>query len=67
VLGEHAGIVTEAHAEAGEGEPGKLWMQDKALGVYCGKGILMLDTLKPAGKGEMSASAFLNGYGKDLH
>ena len=66
VLGEHAVIITGAHAEAGDGTPGKLWQQDKNLGIYCQHGILMIDRLKPAGKAEMSIDAFLNGYGKDL-
>lgn len=66
ILGGHAVIITEAHAEAGEGTPGALWLQDKHLGVYCQQGILMIHRLKPAGKQEMSVEAFLNGYGKDL-
>ncbi len=66
VLGGHAVIITKAHAEAGDGTPGELWRGDKTLGVYCAKGVLMLDMLKPAGKADMSTQAFLNGYGKDL-
>ena len=66
VVGGHAVIVTEAHAEAGQGAPGELWVQSKHLGIYTAKGILMIDRLKPAGKPAMSAEAFLNGYRKDL-
>lgn len=66
VIGGHAVIVTKARAEAGVGTPGEVWRKDKSLGVYTAKGILMLDMLKPAGKGEMTTAAFLNGYGKDL-
>lgn len=66
MLGGHAVIITKAHAEAGDGVPGSLWLRNKHLGIYCAKGILMLDALKPAGKGDMSSAAFLNGYGKDL-
>jgi methionyl-tRNA formyltransferase len=66
IIGSHAVIITKAHAEAGAGEPGELWLHDKHLGVYTGSGVLMLERLKPAGKSEMSAQAFLNGYGKDL-
>ena len=66
ILGEHAVIITRAHAEPGEGTPGSLWLHGKHLGVYCGKGVLMIDRLKPAGKSEMSVEAFLAGYGKDL-
>jgi methionyl-tRNA formyltransferase len=66
ILGDHAVIVTQVHAEAGEGSPGEVWRSGKALGVYTGKGILMIDKLKPAGKAEMAIEAFLNGYGKSL-
>ena len=66
VLGGHAVIVTKARAEAGEGIPGTVWNKDRSLGVYTTKGILMLERVKPAGKGEMPIAAFLNGYSKDL-
>jgi methionyl-tRNA formyltransferase len=66
ILGDHAIILTQAHAEAGEGSPGEIWRSGKAIGVYTGKGILMIDKLKPAGKAEMAAESFLNGYGKGL-
>jgi methionyl-tRNA formyltransferase len=66
ILGGHAVIITRAHAESGQGEPGTIWNKDKHLGIYCAKGILMIDELKPAGKQKMDAAAFLNGYGKDL-
>lgn len=66
IVGSHAVIITKAKAKAGTGEPGELWLNGEHLGVYTGKGVLMLERLKPAGKGEMSAEAFLNGYGKDL-
>jgi methionyl-tRNA formyltransferase len=66
IVGEHAIIVTAARAEDGSGTPGTLWHGNKALGMYCTKGILMFDRVKPAGKQEMPIEAFLNGYGKDL-
>lgn len=66
ILGDHAVIITKAHAADGEGTPGELWVHDKSLGIYTAKGILMIDKLKPAGKQEMTAEAFLNGYGKNL-
>ena len=66
VLGGHAVIITAAHAEAGEGEPGTLWHEGKSLGIYTSKGVLMLDRLKPAGKGDMPVAAFLAGYAEDL-
>jgi methionyl-tRNA formyltransferase len=66
ILGGHAVIITEAHAADGDGEPGSVWTQNKRLGIYCGKGILMIERLKPAGKQDMPIGSFLNGYGKDL-
>jgi len=66
LLGDHAVIITDASVADGEGTPGTLWHGDKTLGVYCAEGVLMIERLKPAGKGEMSIAAFLNGYGKDL-
>ncbi|HSX31324.1 MAG TPA: methionyl-tRNA formyltransferase [Candidatus Saccharimonadales bacterium] len=66
ILGGHAVIVTKARAEDGEGTPGDVWREGKRLGVYCTKGIFMIDALKPAGKPEMTTEAFLSGYGKDL-
>lgn len=66
VLGGHAVIITKAQAADGSGEPGQVWRGDKTFGIYCAQGILMIERLKPAGKQDMSAEAFLNGYGKDL-
>lgn len=66
VLGGHAVIITEASVASGEGTPGELWRGDKALGVYTAKGVLMLERIKPAGKGDMPIASFLNGYSKDL-
>lgn len=66
IVGGHAVIVTQARAEAGEGAAGALWRSGRNLGVYCSKGVLMLERIKPAGKQEMGIEAFLNGYGKDL-
>ena len=66
MLGGHAVIITQAHVETGEGTPGSAWLHEKHLGMYCSKDVLMIDRLKPAGKGEMSIEAFLAGYGKDV-
>lgn len=66
VLGGHAIIVIKASVASGEDTPGKLWHGDRTLGVYTAKGVLILERVKPAGKGEMPIAAFLNGYGKDL-
>lgn len=66
ILGEHAVIITQSHFVEGTGTPGQIWRSERQVGVYCASGILAIDQLKPAGKGEMTAEAFLNGYGKDL-
>jgi len=66
ILGQHAVIITKGHSKDGDGNPGDLWFEDKHLGIYCAKGVLMIERLKPAGKSDMSIEAFLNGYGKDL-
>ena len=55
-------IITGAHASEGGGEPGSLLLEDKQLGIYCGEGVLVVDSLIPAGKKDMSATAFLAGY-----
>lgn len=41
---------------------GKFWVDNKQLFVSCGKDSLEILSLKPAGKKEMSAEAFLAGY-----
>lgn len=56
-------IVTQAHIqESNENTPGKIWTHDKQLGIYASDGILVVDRLIPAGRKEMSAEAFLQGY-----
>lgn len=65
-IGDKEIIVTKAHVQDGSGTPGTIWRDGKQLGVYTPDGIFVIDTLKPAGKGEMGAEGFLAGYGKDL-
>ena len=55
-------VVTAAHVTDGSGQPGSLFIQNKELGVYTPKGVLMIDRLIPAGKKQMTAKAFLAGY-----
>jgi methionyl-tRNA formyltransferase len=64
-------IITAAHVEARsaesndvnqDGQPGEVWRGDKQFGFYTAQGILVVDKLKPAGKPEMTAQAFLAGY-----
>ena len=61
-LGSSDVIVTRAHAESGQGQPGNLRIENKQLGVFTADGLLIIDSLIPSGKPEMSASAFLAGY-----
>jgi methionyl-tRNA formyltransferase len=55
-------IITEAHSIAGTGAPGSLYLENKQLGIHTGDGILIIDSLIPAGKRAMSGTAFLTGY-----
>jgi methionyl-tRNA formyltransferase len=55
-------IITEAHAVAGTNVPGSIYKSAREFGFYTSDGILVIDTLIPAGKKEMSAAAFLTGY-----
>ncbi len=56
-------VITKARVSNESGESGKLEVREKQLVVYCGQGSLVLEQLKPAGKNEMTAEAFLAGYG----
>lgn len=55
-------VVTLARATDLQGEPGVVRVEGKRLLVSCGEGSLEIVRLKPAGKPEMDASAFLAGY-----
>lgn len=55
-------VVTAAHVEAGSGSPGNIWKDGKRFGFYTSNGVFVIDKLKPAGKQEMTAEAFLAGY-----
>ncbi len=63
-------IITGAHVEklpADKQLPaGSVSIQEKQLVVNTGEGTLVLEKLKPAGKAEMTAQAFLAGYGKNF-
>jgi methionyl-tRNA formyltransferase len=61
-LGSTDVIVTKAHVIEGRGEPGKVSTDDKQLAVQTADSVLIIDSLIPAGKKEMSAQAFLAGY-----
>lgn len=66
-------VVTGAHvAEEGSiglgasAGVGKAYVDSKQLCIATSDGVLVIDTLKPAGKPDMPASAFLAGYGQHL-
>jgi methionyl-tRNA formyltransferase len=59
--------ITEAHVITEHNrKPGDVHVDKNLLVVSCGQGSLVIDHLKPAGKPEMSAQAFLAGYGQRL-
>ncbi len=55
-------VVTSASAQDGTGPIGTTAVIDKKPAVFCNPGVLMLDTVKPIGKKEMTGKAFLAGY-----
>lgn len=55
-------IITKAHVADINGTPGTLWLNGKELGIHTADGTLVIDTLIPSGKKEMTAAAFLAGY-----
>lgn len=57
-------IVTKAHVSDAVLQPGEVSTKDKQLAVGTIEGSLVIDSLKPAGKNEMTAAAFLAGYGQ---
>jgi len=58
-------IITSVRVLTDLGESGKAVVKDKNLVIFCGKNALIIDSLKPAGKKEMSGAAFVVGH-KDL-
>lgn len=59
-------VITSAFVASHTGSPGTAVIKDKQLLIYCSKDALIIHTLKPAGKKEMSAQAFIAGYGQRL-
>ncbi len=57
-------IITKAHVATGSGKPGTIWKDGKNFGIFTEQNILVIDSLKPAGKPAMTAQAFLAGYNK---
>lgn len=54
-------VITKATVVNGKGHPGSFRVQANQLIIHCGKNALSILLLKPAGKPEMSAQAFLLG------
>lgn len=55
-------IIVKAKILSLTGKPGTATVQDNLPVIYCGVNALALETVKPAGKKEMSGEAFLAGY-----
>jgi len=60
-------VITSSKVVKKQIEPcGKFWVENKQLFVSCGKDSLEILSIKPAGKKEMPAKAFLAGYGNRI-
>lgn len=59
-------VVTKARILNESNEPGAIKVLDKNLVVGCGKSSLIIETIKPAGRNDMTGQAFLAGYGNKL-
>lgn len=55
-------IITGAHVVPLDGPAGTFDVFNKELVAFCGEDALVIDTLKPAGKKEMTGQAFLAGH-----
>ena len=58
----HELTLTQASVTDAPGTPGEYDVIDKNIVVACGEGSLVIEKLKPAGKGEMTTEAFLAGH-----
>jgi methionyl-tRNA formyltransferase len=61
-IGSTEVIITAAGVGKGSGTIGSLWHEGQQIGIYCAEDVLIIDSLIPAGKKEMPASAFIAGY-----
>lgn len=61
-LGDIDCVITKAAVSGKNGTPGDTIVEQKELHIACGEGSLQVLALKPAGKNEMPAEAFLAGY-----
>lgn len=55
-------LITAAQVATRSGTPGEVIVESSVLMVYCGQDALVIERLKPAGKKEMTAQAFLAGH-----
>ncbi|MEI9913664.1 MAG: methionyl-tRNA formyltransferase [Candidatus Saccharibacteria bacterium] len=56
----------KAHLDNQNGEPGQAISQGSSLAVYCSDGLVVVDSLIPAGSKPMSGKDFLLGYGSKI-
>lgn len=67
IAGKDVVILKASVDPSRSGTPGEIFKtSDKQIGIATGSGALIIESLKPAGKKEMPASAFLAGYGNLL-
>jgi|SRR6185437_7128155 len=59
-------VITKAHVEAANSQPGTLTVSARSLAVGTQHDALAIDALIPAGKKEMPIAAYLAGYGQKL-
>ena len=59
-------IITQAKVADRSGQPGETQIENNRLFICCSEQALEILRIKPAGKAEMSASAFLAGYGRQI-
>ncbi|MEX0919803.1 MAG: methionyl-tRNA formyltransferase, partial [Candidatus Saccharimonadales bacterium] len=59
-------IITSVTVDKSDGKPGDFFVNSSGdLGIYCGKNSLIINSLKPAGRKEISGSEFARGYLKN--
>lgn len=59
-------VLTKAHVVTAHGTPGTTELRGKELIMYSGQDALSIDLLKPSGKNEMTAEAFIAGHKNQL-
>lgn len=59
-------IITSAITDSANGKSGDFEINNNELRLFCSEGSLMIKSLKPAGKKEMTAKEFIAGYGNKL-